>query len=154
MTPTLAIALDTPMAASVIKLLSKELTGNEHSSEAEIESALLNVAPEKLKQLQKIDNQYDEKMKALGITLQDLIVMQKPGSMTKIKNRLEDVTKILLVVILTIGFFGLLLIMTLDMQMLKEPALDIMLGALGSSWVQMISYYFSSRKMADVMNIK
>jgi len=59
---------------------------------------------------------------------------------------LKDHTPRMLAFLLSVGFFGILLAMFFHSNSMKIPSVDIMLGSLGTAWVQMISYYFGSSK--------
>jgi hypothetical protein len=69
----------------------------------------------------------------------------------------RDIVPPLLAIMLTIGFFGLLTtLIFVDVDSEAMTLLEIMIGVLGTAFVQVISYYFgsssSSRKKDDVIS--
>lgn len=65
--------------------------------------------------------------------------------------KINKVITPILAIVLTIGFFGILLIMIFHLAPLaNQSVLNIMLGSLGMAWGNVVSYYFgSSQGSAD-----
>ena len=59
----------------------------------------------------------------------------------------KDKVPLVLALIVTLGFFGILLLVMLGhVEETETQIMDIMIGSLGTAWVSIISYYFGSSK--------
>ena len=98
----------------------------------------------------------DAELERKRLDIQDIAsVRARESAMASSGKR--DATPPILAISLTIGFFGLLtLLIFVDVDKEAMTLLQIMLGCLGTAFVQVISYYFgsssSSRKKDDVIS--
>lgn len=88
-------------------------------------------------QLQKMDLDYS--------LAEDKIVAGDRDSARNREIQVKDWTPRLLAYGVTVGFFGMLYwMMRHDVPVPNKDMLNILLGALGSAWIQVVSYYFGS----------
>lgn len=142
--PFIASLLGSPFAAAGIKLLSNALLGKDNASEEEINKAIAVATPEQLIELKRIDADYKIKMQELGIDEEKIAALDRDSARQR-EIQVKDNVPALLSVLVTLGFFGVLLTMIFyPIQSDAKDVLDVMLGALGTAWISCISYYFGS----------
>jgi hypothetical protein len=142
--PTIATALGGPLAGVAVRTLSNALLGHENGSEADVKEALEGASPEQLAQIKQIDAQFKVRMKELDIDL-ERIASGDRDSARKMQMANNDWIPRLLAVMITIGFFGILVWMLMKgMPQTGTEALLMMLGALGTAWTGVINFYYGS----------
>jgi heme A synthase len=88
-------------------------------------------------QLEKMNLDYD--------LAEDKIVASDRDSARNREIQVKDWTPRILAYFLTVGFFGLLYwMMRHEVPGTNKDLLNILVGVLGSAWVQVVSYYFGS----------
>lgn len=65
--PVLGTALGGPFGGAATKWLAGKLLGDENASESDLADAVLRASPEKLAEIKRLDNDFEVKMKELGI---------------------------------------------------------------------------------------
>lgn len=142
--PFLGSLLGSPFAAAGIKLLSNVLLGKDNASEDEIAKAISLATPEQLIELKKIDADYKIKMEQLGIDEQKIATLDRDSARQR-EIQVQDKVPAILAMMVTVGFFGVLLTMTFyPIQPDAKGVIDVMLGALGTAWICCVNYYFGS----------
>ena len=142
--PTIATALGGPLAGIAVKTLSAVLFGHENGSEEEISAAMANASPDQLAALKKIDADFKAHMKELDIDLERIAAGDRDSARQMQRDTRDWVPKVLAVVI-TLGFFGILIWMLLNgMPKTGTEALLMMLGALGTAWTGVVNFYYGS----------
>ena len=142
--PTIATALGGPLAGIAVKTLSSVLFGHENGSEEEISAAMANASPDQLAALKKIDADFKAHMKELDIDLERIAAGDRDSARQMQMANRDWVPKVLAVVI-TLGFFGILIWMLLNgMPKTGTEALLMMLGALGTAWTGVVNFYYGS----------
>lgn len=142
--PTIATALGGPLAGVAVRTLSNALLGHENGSEADVKEALEAASPEQLAQIKQIDAQFKVRMKELDIDL-ERIASGDRDSARKMQMANNDWIPRLLAVMITVGFFGILVWMLMKgMPQTGTEALLMMLGALGTAWTGVINFYYGS----------
>ena len=142
--PTIATALGGPLAGIAVKTLSSVLFGHENGSEEEISAAMANASPDQLAALKKIDADFKAHMKELDIDLERIAAGDRDSARQMQRDTRDWVPKVLAVVI-TLGFFGILIWMLLNgMPKTGTEALLMMLGALGTAWTGVVNFYYGS----------
>jgi hypothetical protein len=142
--PTIATALGGPLAGIAVKTLSSVLLGHENGSEDEVQAALASASPDQLAALKKIDADFKVSMKELDIDLERISAGDR-DSARKMQTETKDWVPKVLAVVITLGFFGILVWMLVQgMPQTGTEALLMMLGALGTAWTGVVNFYYGS----------
>jgi membrane-bound ClpP family serine protease len=142
--PTIATALGGPLAGMAVKTLSNVLLGHENGSEDDVKAALNAASPETLAQLKQIDADFKARMKELDIDLERIAANDR-DSARKMQMANQDWIPRVLALLITLGFFGILIWMLMKgMPQTGTEALLMMLGALGTAWTGVINFYYGS----------
>jgi len=156
--PTIATALGGPLAGVAVKTLSNALFGHEDATEDQISEAMASATPDQLASIKKIDADFKVQMKSLDIDLERISAGDRDSARQMQRETKDWVPKVLAIVI-TLGFFGILIWMLLKgMPQTGTEALLMMLGALGTAWTGVINFYYGSsagsKAKTDAMNTK
>ena len=156
--PTIATALGGPLAGVAVKTLSNALFGHEDATEDQISEAMASATPDQLAAIKKIDADFKVQMKSLDIDLERISAGDRDSARQMQRETKDWVPKVLAIVI-TLGFFGILIWMLLKgMPQTGTEALLMMLGALGTAWTGVINFYYGSsagsKAKTDAMNTK
>lgn len=142
--PTIATALGGPLAGIAVKTLSNVLLGHENGSEDEVKAAMATASPDQLAALKKIDADFKVHMKELDIDLERIAAGDR-DSARKMQSETRDWVPKLLAIVITLGFFGILVWMLINgMPTTGTEALLMMLGALGTAWTGVVNFYYGS----------
>jgi len=142
--PTIATALGGPLAGIAVKTLSSVLLGHENGSEEDVSAAITSATPDQLAALKKIDADFKAHMKELDIDLERIAAGDR-DSARQMQTATKDWVPKVLAVVITLGFFGILIWMLLNgMPKTGTEALLMMLGALGTAWTGVVNFYYGS----------
>jgi membrane-bound ClpP family serine protease len=142
--PSIATALGGPLAGVAVKTLSSALFGHEDGTEEQISEAMASATPDQLAAIKKIDADFKVQMKSLDIDLERIAAGDRDSARQMQKETKDWVPKVLAIVI-TLGFFGILIWMLLNgMPKTGTEALLMMLGALGTAWTGVVNFYYGS----------
>lgn len=142
--PTLATVLGGPLAGTAVTALSEALFGKPNASEADIAGAVLTADPALLLKLKQADHAFAEKMAVLELNYEKIAQADRADARTR-QIATNDITPAVLAIVVTSGFFGLLGALFFWVPPSEaETVLQIMLGALGASYLAIINYYFGS----------
>jgi len=142
--PTVATALGGPLAGLAVKTLSEAMFGHQDASESDVSAALMSATPEQLQKLKEIDASFKLKMKELDIDLERISAADR-DSARNMQIRTNDWIPRVLAILITIGFFGILVWMLIKgMPPTGTEALLMMLGALGTAWTGVVNFYYGS----------
>lgn len=142
--PTIATALGGPLAGIAVKTLSNVLLGHENGSEDDVSAAIAGATPDQLAALKKIDADFKAHMKELDIDLERIAAGDR-DSARQMQTATKDWVPKVLAVVITLGFFGILIWMLLNgMPKTGTEALLMMLGALGTAWTGVVNFYYGS----------
>lgn len=142
--PTIATALGGPLAGVAVKTLSSVLLGHENGSEEDVTTALQGASPDQLAAIKKIDADFKAHMKELDIDLERIAAGDR-DSARQMQMATKDWVPKLLAVVITVGFFGILIWMLINgMPKNGTEALLMMLGALGTAWTGVVNFYYGS----------
>jgi len=111
-------------------------------SKKDLEDAIKNATPEQLGALKKIDNDFQSEMKRLDIDLEKISYRDR-HSARKMRIQTENLMTDFIGVCIIAGFFAVLYFMYAD-PTIQNRALDIMLGALGTMCMSVVTFYFGS----------
>ena len=151
--PTLNAAIGGPLASSAVRtmvsVLTVECTADDLERQKDAIAKAFLGTPEQLQQLKDAEECFGKQMHALGFSnaesLAKLVNEERDSS-----GQAKDWTAQFLAVSVTIGFFGLLWAASYhEVPEGNRQMVDIMIGALGTAWVGIITYYFGSSAGAD-----
>jgi hypothetical protein len=119
---------------------------------------MASATPDQLAAIKKIDADFKVQMKSLDIDLERSSAGDRDSARQMQRETKDWVPKVLAIVI-TLGFFGILIWMLLKgMPQTGTEALLMMLGALGTAWTGVINFYYGSsagsKAKTDAMNTK
>ena len=150
--PSIATALGGPLAGVAMKTLSSALFGNEDGTEEQISAAMASATPDQLAAIKKIDADFKVQMKSLDIDLERIAAGDRDSARQMQRETKDWVPKVLAIVI-TLGFFGILIWMLLNgMPKTGTEALLMMLGALGTAWTGVVNFYYGSSAGSKAKN--
>ena len=150
--PSIATALGGPLAGVAVKTLSSALFGNEDGTEEQISVAMAVATPDQLAAIKKIDADFKVQMKSLDIDLERISAGDRDSARQMQRETKDWVPKVLAIVI-TLGFFGILIWMLLNgMPKTGTEALLMMLGALGTAWTGVVNFYYGSSAGSKAKN--
>jgi len=150
--PSIATALGGPLAGVAVKTLSNALFGHEDGTEEQISAAMAVATPDQLAAIKKIDADFKVQMKSLDIDLERISAGDRDSARQMQRETKDWVPKVLAIVI-TLGFFGILIWMLLNgMPKTGTEALLMMLGALGTAWTGVVNFYYGSSAGSKAKN--
>jgi hypothetical protein len=119
---------------------------------------MASATPDQMAAIKKIDADFKVQMKSLDIDLERIAAGDRDSARQMQRETKDWVPKVLAIVI-TLGFFGILIWMLLKgMPQTGTEALLMMLGALGTAWTGVINFYYGSsagsKAKTDAMNTK
>lgn len=148
--PMLGTALGGPLAGAAVGAVGKALGLGEAAEEAQVEQTLAKATPEQLLALKQADAEFKLRIAELGFKTQTDLEKLAADDRASARNReiqLRDWMPKLLGLIVTVGFLGLLLFLIMrkpGQDLVNKDLLNVMLGALATSWASIINYYFGS----------
>ena len=141
--PMLGTALGGPLGGLAVQAIGSAL-GLSDATEETISNALAGAKPEDLLKLKAADQQFARDMKALDIDMERINAANTDSART-MQVATKSKVPAILAILVTIGFFGILLgMMGGSLAVSEQSALLIMLGALGAAWGSVINFYFGS----------
>jgi hypothetical protein len=142
--PTIATALGGPLAGMAVKTLSNVLLGHDGGTAEDVASAMQSATPEQLADIKKIDADFKVRMRELDIDLERISSGDR-DSARKMQMQTNDWIPRILALLITVGFFGILVWMLIKgMPATGTEALLMMLGALGTAWTGVVNFYYGS----------
>lgn len=150
--PWIGTALGGPLGGMAITAAADAL-GLSDKTEAAIKSALSGATPEQMLALKQADNDFSLKMQELGFKNMETMVSLENADRDSARNReiqVKDRTPKILAYLITAGFFGMLVAMLFNaIPNENRDILNIMLGALGTTWANVTGYYYGSTKGSE-----
>lgn len=142
--PALATALGGPLAGVATKAISDAVLGRPDGDEAEIAAAIQTGGADLLLKLKEADQSFAVEMGKLGIDLEKVHAGDRDSARRR-QIELKDKTPPIMAYLITVGFFGVLAYMLVKgVPEQGGEALFVMLGSLGTAWIQCVTYYFGS----------
>ena len=142
--PTLASSLGGPLAGIATTAILGALGLKPDTPPAQISAALATANPDQLLALKQADNTFALQMKSLDVDFAKVSSADAADARSR-QIQVHDRTPEVLAYVLTLGFFGLLCLMIFHVLPVENQApVNILLGALGTGWIQSINYYYGS----------
>lgn len=150
--PWIGTALGGPLGGMAVTAAADAL-GLSDKTEAAIKSALGGATPEQMLALKQADNDFSLKMQALNFDSVEKIASLGNADRDSARNReiqVKDLTPKILAYLVTAGFFGMLAAMLFKIiPNENRDILNIMLGALSSTFTAVVSYYYGSTRGSE-----
>lgn len=150
--PWIGTALGGPLGGMAVTAAADAL-GLSDKTEAAIKTALGGATPEQMLALKNADNDFALKMQALGFDSMAKMTALENADRDSARNReiqVKDRTPKILAYLITAGFFGMLVAMLFNaIPDQNRDILNIMLGALGTTWANVTGYYYGSTKGSE-----
>lgn len=140
--PGIATALGGPLAGLAVQAMAGVL-GCDPTPDA-CEKAILSASPTDLFKLKEAEMTFQVEMKRLDVDLERIASQDRESARNR-QAQLKDHGPLILSIVITIGFFGVLIrILLSGMPAVGGEALLVLLGALGAGWTQVGNFYFGS----------
>lgn len=139
--PTIATAMGGPLAGMAVSAISKAIGVDEEKVGDLIANNKLTadqIAQVKIAEIE-LQKQADE----LGLNFEKLAVDDRKSA-REMQATTRSIVPPLLAAIVTVGFFGILVMMLMGTVESDNPPILMMLGSLGTAWTGIIAYYFGS----------
>jgi hypothetical protein len=138
--PTIATALGGPLAGMAVSAVAKAIGCDPEQVQDVISSGKLTA--EQVAAIQLAELELKKQAQAMNLDFAKLVAEDKKSA-----RDMQIATKSwippVLAMSVTVGFFGILAGLMYG-QIQHAPQIDIMLGALGTAWTGIISFYFGS----------
>ena len=139
--PTIATALGGPLAGMAISAVSKAIGVDEDKVGDLIKDNKLTA--DQIAQVKLAELELQKQANELGLNFAKLEVDDRKSA-REMQATTRSIVPPALAAIVTVGFFGILVMMLLGKVDSNNPAILMMLGSLGTAWTGIIAYYFGS----------
>lgn len=145
--PWIGTALGGPLGGMAVEAASNALGLGSKTTDA-LKQALSGATPEQMLALKQADQSFSLQMQSLGFADTEKLAALAVEN-TKDARAMQVATRsnvpALLAVLITVGFFGILIGMLAGtLKATDNQALLILLGALGAAWGAVVNYFFGS----------
>lgn len=139
--PTVASALGGPLAGMAVSAISKAIGVDEK----EVGDLISNnkLTADQVAQIKIAEIELQKQAQELGLNFEKLAVDDRKSA-REMQATTRSIVPPALAAIVTVGFFGILVMMLLGKVDSNNPAILMMLGSLGTAWTGIIAYYFGS----------
>jgi hypothetical protein len=139
--PTVATALGGPLAGMAVSAISKAIGVDEDKVEDLIANNKLT--SEQVAQIKMAEIELAKQAQELGLNFEKLEVEDRKSA-REMQATTRSMMPPLLASAVTVGFFGIVVMMFFNQVDSNNPAILMMLGSLGTAWTGIIAYYFGS----------
>lgn len=141
--PTLGTALAGPLGGVAGTFIANKLGAKPNDTQA-IESAVMSGSPDVMLKLKQADNEFKSHLADLQLSTDQLVTQDTANARAR-EIAVRDYIPAILAILVTLGFFGVLgYMLILGRPKENGDAFLVMLGALGTAWTAIITYYFGS----------
>lgn len=141
--PTIATALGGPLAGLAVGAIGK-IFGIDSATQEQVAQAIAGASPDDLLKLKQAEIDFQKRMAELEVDLVRISAADRDSARQR-QIQIKDTTLPILAMSVTGGFFGVLMFMMVqEVPTTSKDVLNIMLGSLGTAWIQVMSYYFGS----------
>lgn len=142
--PTIATALGGPLAGAAVGAVASALGLPADAPQDQVAAAVAKADPAALLALKQAEQQFLADMKRLDVDVARLANEDRADARSR-EVQLGDRTPMILALVVTLGFFGVLgWMLASGIPEHGGEALLVMLGALGTAWGAVVNYYFGS----------
>lgn len=139
--PTIATALGGPLAGMAVSAISKAVGVDPEKVNDLITDNKLTA--DQVAQIKIAEIELQKQAQELGLNFEKLAVDDRKSA-----REMQAATRSMMPPILagavTVGFFGIMIMMFFNQIDSNNPAILMMLGSLGTAWTGIIAYYFGS----------
>lgn len=139
--PTIATAMGGPLAGMAVSAISKAI-GVEPEKVGDLISNN-KLTADQIAQVKMAEIELQKQAQELGLNFEKLAVDDRKSA-RDMQAAIRSKVPPTLAAIVTLGFFGILVMMLLGKVDSNNPAILMMLGSLGTAWTGIIAYYFGS----------
>ena len=139
--PTVASALGGPLAGMAVSAISKAIGVDESKVGDLISNNKLTA--DQVAQIKVAEIELQKQAQELGLNFEKLAVDDRKSA-REMQAATRSIVPPALAAIVTVGVFGILVMMLLGKVDSNNPAILMMLGSLGTAWTGIIAYYFGS----------
>ena len=139
--PTIATCLGGPLAGLAVTAVSKALGIDESKVNDTIQAGKLDA--DQITSIKQAEIELQSKAQELGLNFETLAVQDRSSARDMQKSTTSYIPPVLSILV-TVGFFGILVALMLGKVDSNNQALMIMLGSLGTAWTGIIAFYFGS----------
>lgn len=150
--PWIGTALGGPLGGMAVGAVADAFGLSEKTTDA-VKQALSGATPEQMLALKNADQEFSISMQKLGFDHIETLQKLSNDDMASARQRemvVKDYTPRLLILFITVGFFGILGFMLMfEVPEKNQTILNVMLGSLGTAWLAGVYYYFGSSTSSD-----
>jgi hypothetical protein len=139
--PTIATALGGPLAGLAVTAIAKVIGVDEKDVQNTIDSGKLSA--DQIAQLKIAEIEFQKSTQELGLNFEKLATDDRKSS-REMQISTKSWVPPVLSMLVTIGFFGILIWLMVHPADTANTPLMIMLGSLGTAWTGIIAFYFGS----------
>jgi hypothetical protein len=139
--PTIATAMGGPLAGMAVSAISKAIGVNPTEVSDLISSNKLSA--EQIAQVKVAEIELQKQAQELGLNFEKLEVEDRKSA-RDMQSKTRSLMPPILAGTVTVGFFGIMVMMFIGKVDSSNPAILMMLGSLGTAWTGIIAYYFGS----------
>ena len=139
--PTLATALLGPLGGLAVTTIAKVIGVDEKDVQNTIDSGKMSA--EQIAQLKLAEIEFQKQAQELGLNFEKLATDDRKSS-REMQIATKSWVPSVLSMLVTIGFFGILVWLMVHPADTANTPLMIMLGSLGTAWTGIIAFYFGS----------
>jgi hypothetical protein len=142
--PTVATAICGPLGGAAISALGCIL-GVDAPTQDKIKTAIASsqMTPEQVSQIKALELQYQNDENERGFKYAELQFLDDKSAREMQIATMSNVPPVLAILV-TLGFFGILIFMVTNSTYKPTEPLLVMLGSLGTAWTMIIGFYFGS----------
>jgi hypothetical protein len=139
--PTIATCLGGPLAGLAVTAVSKVLGIDEDKVQDTINEGKLSA--EQIAAVKQAEIELQKSAQELGLNFEQLAVEDRKSA-RDMQTETKSIIPPVLSILVTVGFFGILIGLMMGKVDANNNALMIMLGSLGTAWTGIIAFYFGS----------
>ena len=139
--PTIATAMGGPLAGMAVSAISKAIGVDPDKVGDLISNNKLTA--EQISQVKIAEIELQKQAQELGLNFEKLEVEDRKSA-RDMQSKTRSLMPPILAGTVTIGFFGIMVMMFIGKVDSSNPAILMMLGSLGTAWTGIIAYYFGS----------
>ena len=139
--PTIATAMGGPLAGMAVSAISKAIGVDEDKVQDLITNNKLTA--DQVAQIKLAEIELAKQAQELGLNFEKLEVEDRKSA-REMQAATRSMMPPLLASAVTVGFFGIVVMMFFNQVDSNNPAILMMLGSLGTAWTGIIAYYFGS----------
>jgi hypothetical protein len=139
--PTIATALGGPLAGLAVTAIAKVIGVDEKDVQNTIDSGKMSA--EQIAQLKLAEIEFQKQAQELGLNFEKIATDDRKSS-REMQIATKSWVPSVLSMLVTVGFFGILIWLMVHPADTANTPLMIMLGSLGTAWTGIIAFYFGS----------